>query len=327
MDYIRTNLQKLSYMVKKPVNQMTPPLQFIVFVVVAVLILILGNVIGLGIIAGIYGVNTVFDIMQLKLNGPNITGALYILQVISTTIPIFLAPVFFAYVIVKEPADYLKPTIRIPWLLFVVAFFVMLISSPLIEISSNINQRMVLPEVLKGLERWMKESEEAARRITMAILKMDSAWDMVKNLFLIGLLTAIAEEFMFRGVLQTIFARWTKNTHAAIWITAIIFSAFHVEFYGFLPRMLLGAIFGYLVAWSGSIWPAVWGHFLNNGTAVVATYLYQHKKISINPDEQHVFNYLGYIFSLIIIIILLLAYKSIAQGKRLSPDFNGEELG
>jgi membrane protease YdiL (CAAX protease family) len=88
-----------------------------------------------------------------------------------------------------------------------------------------------------------------------------------------------------------------------------------MEFYGFLPRLLLGALFGYFVAYSGSVWPAVWGHFLNNGTAVIATYLYQKKHIKLNPDATDVFSWWQYIFSLIIIIILLIVYKKVALGK------------
>ena len=105
--------------------------------------------------------------------------------------------------------------------------------------------------------------------------------------------------------MQTIFIRWTKNKHAAVWITAILFSAFHMEFFGFLPRLLLGVLFGYFVAWSGSIWPAIWGHFVNNGTIVVITYLSQHKLIGIGPDDQHVFNNVWYIISLVITLFLL----------------------
>ena len=314
-------------MVKKPVNQMTPALQLPVFVIIAILVIAVGYGLAMALIAGVYGVNTLLDLATLDLTKPNSISALYILQVVSTTIPIFVAPVLFAYYVVREPGGYLKSRQSFPWLLLVVAFFIMLVSSPLIELSSNFNQKMVLPEFLKGLEQWMKQSEETARRLTNLLLKMDNVGDLVKNVILIGLLTAIAEEYMFRGVLQTIFVRWTKNTHAAIWITATLFSAFHMEFYGFLPRVILGALFGYFVAYSGSIWPAVWGHFLNNGTAVVVTYLYQHKKISMDPDDTHVFNYAGYIFSLIIIIILLLVYKQVGQGNKTSPDFNGEELG
>jgi membrane protease YdiL (CAAX protease family) len=310
-------------MIKKPGNQFSPPIQLLIFIVVFALIFTLGNLIGAGIAIAIYGLNVVMDIAHLNFTNPQ---TLYILQITTTTIPIFAAPVVFAYWVVKNPADYLKPALRFPWTLFVVAFFIMLISSPLIELLSNINQQLVLPKALSGLEKWMKDSEESARRVTMAILQMHTIWDVIKNVFLIGFLTAVAEEFMFRGGLQTILGRWTKNTHVAIWVTAALFSAFHMEFYGFLPRLLLGAIFGYLVAWSGSIWPAVWGHFLNNASAVIATYLYQNKFIKLSPEDTNVFNTPGYLLSLIIIINLLLVYKKVALGKN-KPALNGEELG
>jgi membrane protease YdiL (CAAX protease family) len=311
----------------RAVNQMSPGKQFLLFVAVFGAIFIIGNLLGMAIIASTYGLNLIKDIANLNFSNPQSITALYILQIITTTVPIFAAPVVFAYWVVQDPDEYIKPGFRIPWMLFVIVFLVMMISSPLIELLSNINQQMVLPNWLSGLEKWMKESEEGARRITMAILHMNTVWDCIKNVILIGLLTAIAEEFMFRGGIQTIMAKWTKNIHAAIWVTAAMFSAFHMEFYGFLPRLLLGALFGYFVAWSGSIWPAVWAHFLNNSTAVIATYLYQKKQIKLNPDDEHVFSYPGYIFSLIIIIILLLVYKKAAMSIKISPVLNGEELG
>jgi len=176
---------------------------------------------------------------------------------------------------------------------------------------SNLNQKMILPHFLS----WMRDKEDQAQKLTDAVLQMNTVWDMIMDLVLIGLLTAIAEEFMFRGCLQTIFKRWTKNTHAAIWITAILFSAFHMQFFGFLPRLMLGVLFGYFVAWSGSVWTSVWAHFLNNATAVVATYLFQHKMIKTDPDDQHIFNYGGYIFSLVMIVLLFAIYKNVADKK------------
>ncbi len=162
----------------------------------------------------------------------------------------------------------------------------------------------------------MREKEDTAQKLTGVLLEMKTVGSMIKNVLLVGLLTAIAEEFMFRGVIQTIFTRWTKSANWAVWITAILFSSFHMEFFGFLPRMMLGVLLGYMVVWSGSIWPAVWGHFINNGTAVVVMYLYQHKQIKVNPDDQHVFNYSSYLFSLIIVLFLLLLYRYIATGKK-----------
>ncbi|MBK0379929.1 CPBP family intramembrane glutamic endopeptidase [Mucilaginibacter segetis] len=314
-------------MVKSPINQISPALQFLILVAITIGTILIGNLIGVGIISAKYGLNVLFDITNLNFTAPGVTQALWILQIIGTTLPLFLAPVFFSWVIVKEPYAYLKPRTKFPLMLLIVAFFVMMVSSPLIEFLSNINQRMVLPHFLGGVEHWMKQSEESAQKVTVAILQMHSVWDAIKSVLLVGLLTAIAEEFLFRGAMQTIIKRWTNNAHAAVWITAILFSAFHMEFYGFLPRLLLGALFGYFVVWSGSIWPAVWGHFLNNGTAVVVTYLYQQKKISLNPDDTHTFNYASYAVSFIIVIILLLVYKNIAPVKKQSADFNGEELG
>jgi membrane protease YdiL (CAAX protease family) len=103
----------------------------------------------------------------------------------------------------------------------------------------------------------------------------------LKNVLLIGFLTAIAEEFMFRGVANH-YATVDEKHPCCHLDNRRLFSAFHMEFYGFLPRLLLGALFGYFVAWSGSIWPAVWGHFLNNGTAVVSN-IFISKKNKAKP--------------------------------------------
>ena len=301
------------------INQRTQPstaIQLILFIGITIGAMLIGYLFGALLIFAIYGLETLMQLAQLNLSNPDTINALWILQIISTTIPLFIAPVFFAYVIVKEPQTYLRTTVQFPWGLLMLTLFIMFVSSPLIEWLSNVNQRMVFSGPLKGIQDWMREKEDTAQKLTAVLLQMKTVGSMIKNVLLVGLLTAIAEEFMFRGVIQTILTRWTKNVHWAIWITAIFFSAFHMEFFGFLPRLLLGVLFGYMVVWSGSIWPAVWGHFINNGTAVVVTYLFQHKKISVNPDDQHMFNYSSYLFSLIIVLFLLLMYRYIATGKK-----------
>jgi len=306
-------------MINKPYKQLAnagtrfhPVLQFLIFAGLFVAFLIIGNLIGTGIVLGVYGLKTLMALGTLSINAPHFVNALWILQITGTTIPIFTAPVFYAYVIVAEPKDYLKYQFRSAWLLIPLVLAIMVFSSPLIEFLSNINQKMVLPPFLK----WMRESEDNAQKLTEALLKMRTIWDMIVNVLLIGLATAIVEELMFRGCLQTIFYKWTRNTHAAVWITAILFSAFHIEFFGFLPRLLLGVLFGYFVAWSGSIWTGVWAHFINNSSAVVATYLYQKKTIDTNPDDQHLFNYSAYIISLLITLLLLFFYHYTALNKK-----------
>ena len=289
-----------------------PGFQLIIFIGVFIGVLIIGNVIGAGVVAAVYGLETFTALTTLKTDAPHFINALWVLQIAGTTLPIFVAPVLFSYFVVNDPADYIKPCFRFTGLLMVLVLCIMFTSSPLIEFLSNLNQKMVLPPFLQ----WMKDKEDEAQKITDVMLQMQSVWDVILNVLLIGLLTAIVEEFMFRGCLQTIFFRWTGNIHAAIWITAILFSAFHMEFFGFLPRLLLGALFGYFVAWSGSIWPGVWGHFINNSTAVIAFYLYQKKTIKINPNDQHLFDPKVYMVSFIIILILLYIYQRTALNKK-----------
>jgi membrane protease YdiL (CAAX protease family) len=301
-----------------PHRQIHPGLQFLMLIGVVLGLILAGTIISILIISSSFGKDVLNDTLNLKVSSLQTQNALWVLQIVSTTLPLLLSPVFFSYIIVREPDDYLKTTFHFPWLLIPVVFLTMMLSEPLMEFIGNINQHMNLPQ-------WMRDEENRIKQASDSMMQMKTIGSMFFNLFIIGLVTAIAEEFLFRGCLQTIFVRWMKNKHVAVWITAILFSAFHMEFFGFLPRMMLGLLFGYFVAWSGSIWPAIWAHFLNNGTVVVITYLYQHKLININPDDQQVFSYAGYIISFIITLFLLFIYKYISA-KRQIADTNGEEL-
>ena len=290
-----------------------PGWQLLIFCGIFFAALFIGTLIGVGLITAIYGSKTLGAVLSLSATDPHSLPALWIIQIASTTLPIFAAPVFFAAVIAQQTNGYLKTTFRFHWGLLVLVLLIMVLSMPTMELLSNLNQQMKFPPGLKWMEDWMKSSEKEAQDATDLMLNVKSVWGLLFNVLLIGLVTAVAEEFMFRGAMQTIFFKWTKNIHAAIWITAILFSAFHLEFYGFLPRLFLGVLFGYFVAWSGSIWPAVWAHFLNNGVDVVVTYLFQHKVIKMDPDDQHVFNYTGYVISLVILIVLMLIFRRVAS--------------
>lgn len=301
-------------------SSMHPSLQFLLLIVILIAFMLVGALIGIGLITAIYGFDTIAQVMAFNTGAPNVITAIWILQILSTTIPLFLTAFVFGTFVVKQPQTYLQPTINVPALLFVMVLIIMFFSSPAMEYLININQKMTLPGFLKSVEHWMRQKEDEAAKETQVLLQMKTLGSMFFDLLVVGLLTAIAEEFLFRGCVQAIFTRLTNNHHGGIWIAAILFSAFHMQFFGFLPRLFLGVFFGYFVLWSGSIWTSVWGHFINNGTAVVVTYLYQQKKISINPDDQHVFNYSAYAFSLIITVLLFLVYKNIALSKKQLPE-------
>jgi membrane protease YdiL (CAAX protease family) len=163
---------------------------------------------------------------------------------------------------------------------------IMLSSAPLLELSAELNKGMKLPDFLKSLEQWMLIKELEMAEMTKQLLKMNSLGELVFNIFLLAVIPAIGEEFIFRGCLQRIFGRWSGNKHVAIWLTAIIFSAIHVQFYGFVPRMFLGALFGYLFTWSGTIWIPILAHFMNNAIAVTTAYVYQQQGISLDKLDQ-----------------------------------------
>ncbi|WP_121808550.1 CPBP family intramembrane glutamic endopeptidase [Mucilaginibacter kameinonensis] len=309
-------------MIKDPIqvpqpqrSQITPSLQFIILIALTIGLLIVCSLIAAGIIGAIFGTQTLTDTFTFNVHNPHVGAALWTLQIISTTLPLYLTPVIFARFIVKEPVDYLKVTPKFPPVLLLLILSIMICSSPVMEVLVNVNQKLVLPAPLKSLEDALRAMEAQAQKATEAMLQMKTISDMLFAVLVVGLLTAIAEEFLFRGCLQTIMIRWTGNPHAAIWITAILFSAFHMEFFTFLPRVALGVFFSYFVMWSGSIWTSVWAHFLNNATQVVILYLYSQKRITLDPNDQHVFNYQSYALSVIIILILLFMYRNTAKGK------------
>ncbi|HKM92363.1 MAG TPA: CPBP family intramembrane glutamic endopeptidase [Prolixibacteraceae bacterium] len=186
------------------------------------------------------------------------------------------------------------------------ASLIVLCSSPIINVLGVWNSGMELPSFMSGIENWMKQSEESAAQITKLFVFSDSMGGLLYNIFLIALIPAIGEEFLFRGVIQRVLTDWTKNKHLGIWIAAIFFSAFHLQFYGFIPRVFLGAMFGYLLVWSGNLWLPVIAHFVNNAAAVIAYHLYNNGAINVDPDELGVGSAYGIaaISSLLVVVVL-----------------------
>jgi len=206
-------------------------------------------------------------------NDPENLRFLKYLQTIQA-IGLFIIPAFIiAYLFNTDSIRYLKFS-SISVRPITLTIIILLGSIPIINMLNVINEAMQLPEWLSGIEAWMKEKEMSAQGLTEAFLRMDSISDLMFNIVMIGVLPAIGEELIFRGVFQRLFAEWTKNIHWGIVIAAILFSAMHMQFYGFLPRLILGILLGYLFYWSGSIWVPILGHFVNNATAVIVYYFY-----------------------------------------------------
>lgn len=200
---------------------------------------------------------------------------LRLIQGVTSAGAFILPPVLLAYIERKSHPRYFGTHQGFSLVAVLLTIVIMVVSNPFMEWVIKINQMMHLPAFMADLEAWMKTKETLLRQLTKELLQMHGMGDLFINLIIIALIPAIGEEFLFRGGLQNILTRLTSNYHLGIWLSAIIFSAIHLQFFGFIPRMLLGVLFGYFFVWSKSIWIAVIAHFINNGAAVVTAFYYQ----------------------------------------------------
>lgn len=224
------------------------------------------------------------SIAATALTGNNIIG-LKIGQAISSTMT-FIMPPLLLYLFTRDNAlkqiGFSRPN---NYTSLFVGMAIMFISIPLIGQLTTWNGNLHLPNAFASIESLMKSMEERAELLTKQMLDVHSFGGWLCNLVIIALIPAIGEELTFRGVLQQSLTKTCKSPHVAIILCAAIFSAIHFQFYGFLPRMVLGAFLGYLFFTTKSLWTCIIMHFLNNGTAVTMYYLNNIGAIKVDVDS------------------------------------------
>ena len=220
----------------------------------------------------------------------------------------------------QHPTAYLKiRKLDRGLLLSLVSFIILLASMPFISLVAELNQMLSLPEWMNGIEAWMQNLEQSAEKTTELLLSGESIVDFLSNLFFIALVAAVAEEVFFRGVLQQLLIKQFKNEHVGVWLGAIIFSMMHLQFYGFLPRVILGALLGYLFLWTRNLWIPILIHFLNN--ALVVTFNFFLKDNSVyhtleNPTFTISFVLIGFASLLITIFLFWVLKIRLTKNKR-----------
>lgn len=170
-----------------------------------------------------------------------------------------------------------------PWWLILIGAALMIVSIPITTTLTTWNESMNLGGAFAQLEEYMKAMEETAQATIEKMLNVTTFGGMLFNLVIIALIPAIGEELTFRGVLQQSLTR-KMNPHLAIILSAAIFSFIHFQFYGFLPRMFLGMLMGYMFYITNSLWTSMLMHFVNNGATVVLYYL---NNIGVIEDAEH----------------------------------------
>lgn len=216
---------------------------------------------------------------------PGLRIPLFIIQGCATLIGLIVVPSLYILGFEKKSVSVLikdKPLYSQSLLITTVAVILFMIPNTFII---EWNASMTMPDFLKGFELWAREKEDIAAELTTYLTTFNSFENFLVAFVVIALIPGIGEELVFRGMLQPELQRATGNIHAAIWISAIMFSAIHLQFFGFIPRMLLGVLFGYLYYWSGNIVVPMLAHFVNNGFSLLMVYLYQLGIISINMES------------------------------------------
>lgn len=187
----------------------------------------------------------------------------------------FIVPAWIVAMLWSEqPKDYLhlKPLEQTDRTLLLLSFATIVCALPLINCMAYWNSQLVLPDCMHALEARMQKWEEDAAAMLKAFMSIadGSLIMLLMNILVLAVLPAIGEEMTFRGVLQSFFRR---NRHLAVWMTAFIFSFIHFQFYGFIPRMLLGALLGYALVWTDNLIYSITMHATNNMIAVLLFYI------------------------------------------------------
>lgn len=211
--------------------------------------------------------------MSLALGG-GVTAMSLRIGTVAQDLFLFILPAIVTAMMVSVLPARMLCADRLPsFMITVMALLAWTCSIPAMNALVAWNEGLSLPSALAPVEQWMRQAEEAARSQVEVLLGGTSVGALVVNILIVGVLAGVSEELYFRGALQRLISSGGRvNHHVAIWVTAVLFSAFHMQFFGFFPRLVLGAFFGYLMWWSGSVWLPALVHAVNNSLVVCATW-------------------------------------------------------
>ncbi len=276
-----------------PIIKRTTKLERIFLLMALIIIgLILGTIIGLAYVF-------------ITKNNPEDLNSLRFMQISSQIFTFVLPPIMYALLVKEKPVNALGlKESKILWLLIGTAMIFAIM--PLNSILAEWNAGLKLPESLSALEQIMKEMQDAASAMIEKFVSVNTIGGLILNLFMIAGLAALGEELLFRSVIQTSLIKACKNPHIGILIASAIFSFIHFEFYGFVPRLILGMLLGYMFYFSGSVWVPMLMHFLNNGTVVLIYFLNNKDITNIDVDTFGQTSIPVLIVSIVVMIVLFL---------------------
>jgi len=177
------------------------------------------------------------------------------------------------------------------------------------------NSQMVLPEFLLGVEQWMRDMETQLMELTVFLTDFQSIPELLTGILVIGVFAGVGEELFFRGLIQPKMQVYFRSPHWGIWVTAFIFSAIHAQFFGFFPRLFLGALFGYLYHYTGSLFYPILGHILNNALTLLLVYGSNQGFIDLDVQATDTVSYPAALVGFLVLILGFLYFKKVNRGK------------
>jgi uncharacterized protein len=258
---------------------------FIILIVILIGFMAIGPLVGLAFAALVYDGNLLVELQKTPTD-TNLFLPLLITQGFASLIGLIVIPIihlkfnerrsivpFF-----KKERDLLKILGLIP----IISICFLIAISPITEWNMNFQ----FPDFMEEFGSWARAQEDQLMEMTKILTTFNSPGEFLFGLLVIAILPGIGEELVFRGLIQNELHRSSKNIHLAIWASAILFSAIHMQFFGFVPRVLLGALFGYLYYWSGNLLIPILAHFFHNGFTLTMLYLHSQDITNINVESE-----------------------------------------
>ena len=210
---------------------------------------------------------SLFEILKSE---PDNNYYLLIAQMFTALTSFIFLPYLYAKYFLKDLFYSIQFSIYSNPLLMVLAAGISLFAFPAIGYLAELNKQLLLNlPGIGNLLSWMQKSEAEAKQLTELMVYFHTTSQSLLALLVIAILPALGEEFLFRGIIQNRLKDIFSNPHVAIWATGFLFSFIHFQFFGFIPRMFLGVLFGYIYHWSGNLWLPILMHFINNATTLL----------------------------------------------------------
>ncbi len=288
-------------------------LSLIVIVLVSIGVLVILQVSAMAVVPYLFNMSVAetISLMTGDFSNPNGRMVIYFIQGIGSGIGFWVAAYLVMHFIDRADLHWDVQLARFNWkgglLMLGIVFGGMLVNGFL----SYLNSSLALPEFMSGIESWMREMEDQMAEMTKFITDFQTIPELLAGILVIGVLAGIGEEMLFRGLLQPKMHLYTGNAHVGIWLTAFIFSAIHVQFYGFLPRMLLGGIFGYLYYYSGSLTYPILAHIFNNTFTILLIYASNQGLIDFDFESTDTVSYPAALTGLLVLMAGIFYFKKI----------------